>query len=199
MTHGKNLKSWRKATAANGSSAQNSGRSPGKSSPVRTNSRRLRSSRVRRPSNRPFPSAHPIEGGGPDRPPVVGGKRIHFLECADGSYCTGITRRPVEERVSEHAQGLIARCYTSTRRPVKLVFEERYEHIADAIAAERRIKGWSRAKKEAYMRGDFASLVQFSKSGASHGSAAEAPTLAGASFDKLRTRFAGASGRALET
>jgi hypothetical protein len=33
------------------------------------------------------------------------------------------------------------------------------------IAAERRIKGWSRAKKEAYMRGDFASLVALAKRG----------------------------------
>jgi putative endonuclease len=47
----------------------------------------------------------------------------------------------MEERVSEHAQGLIAVWYTSTRRPVKLVFTEHYERITDAIAAERRIKG----------------------------------------------------------
>jgi putative endonuclease len=49
--------------------------------------------------------------------------------------------------------------YTYTRRPVKLIFSEHYERIVDAIAAERRIKGWSRAKKEAYMRRDFSALV----------------------------------------
>jgi putative endonuclease len=75
----------------------------------------------------------------------------------------GITRRAVEERASEHAHGIIAGCYTFKRRPVNLVFEEHYERITDAIAAERRIKGWSRAKKEAYMRGDFASLSQLAK------------------------------------
>jgi putative endonuclease len=91
------------------------------------------------------------------------GASIYILLCADGSYYTGVTRRSVEERVSEHAQGLIPGCYTARRRPVKLVFSEPYERIDEAIATERRIKGWSRAKKEAYARGDFVALVDLSK------------------------------------
>jgi putative endonuclease len=71
--------------------------------------------------------------------------------------------------VSEHAQGLIPDCYTFTRRPVKLIFDERYERIADAIVAERRIKGWSRAKKEAYMRGDFGRLRALANRGGKRG------------------------------
>jgi putative endonuclease len=67
------------------------------------------------------------------------GASIYVLQCADGSYYSGITRRSVEERVSGHAQGLIADCYTFTRRPVKLVFAEHYDRIVDAIVAERRI------------------------------------------------------------
>jgi putative endonuclease len=98
----------------------------------------------------------------------VGGASIYILLCADGSYYTGITRGSVEERVSEHAQGLIPG-YTFTRRPVKLVFSEHYERIVDAIAAERRIKGWSRAKKEAYIRSDFAALAALSKRGSKKG------------------------------
>jgi putative endonuclease len=93
------------------------------------------------------------------------GASIYILLCADGSYYTGLTRRPVEERVSEHAQGLIPGCYTASRRPVKLVFSESYARVDEAIAAERRIRGWSRAKKEAYMRGDFALLVALAKRG----------------------------------
>jgi putative endonuclease len=46
---------------------------------------------------------------------------------------------------------------------VTLVHAEHYVRITDAVAAERRIKGWSRAKKEAYMRGDFAALVKLAK------------------------------------
>ena len=63
----------------------------------------------------------------------LGGESIYILLCCDGSYYTGITRRSVEERVSEHAQGLMPG-YTFTRRPVKLVFSEHYEQIVDAIA-----------------------------------------------------------------
>ena len=48
---------------------------------------------------------------------------------------------------------------------MKLIFAEHYERITDAIAAERRIKGWSRAKKEAYRRGDFAALTVLAKRG----------------------------------
>jgi putative endonuclease len=96
------------------------------------------------------------------------GATIYILVCSDGSYYVGITRRSIEERVSEHTQGLMPR-YTFTRRPVKLVFSEHYERIVDAIAAERRIKGWSRAKKEAYMRGDFSSLVALAKRGSKKG------------------------------
>ncbi len=98
----------------------------------------------------------------------MGGASIYILLCSDGSYYTGITRRSVEERVSEHAQGLTPG-YTFTRRPVKLVFSEHYERIVDEITAERRIKGWSRAKKEACMRGDFSAFEALAKRGPREG------------------------------
>jgi putative endonuclease len=44
-----------------------------------------------------------------------------------------------------------------------LVYSEWFQRIADAIAAERQIKGWSRAKKEALIRGDFGALRRLSK------------------------------------
>ena len=91
------------------------------------------------------------------------GASIYILRCADGSYYTGLTRRSVEERLSEHQEGLIPGCYTDRRRPVELAFSEYYERIDEAAATERRIKGWSRAKKEAYMRGDFATLIALAK------------------------------------
>ncbi len=84
----------------------------------------------------------------------ISGAHIYILRCADGSYYTGITRRSVEERVSEHRQRLVD-SFTARRLPVELVFSESYDRYDEAVAAERRIKGWSRAKKEAYMRGEF--------------------------------------------
>jgi putative endonuclease len=38
------------------------------------------------------------------------------------------------------------------------VHVESFERIDEAIPAERRIKGWSRAKKESYIQGDFEEL-----------------------------------------
>ncbi len=95
------------------------------------------------------------------------GATLYILRCADGSYYTGLTRRSVDERVSEHQNGLSA--YTKRRRPVVPIFSEHYPIITDAIAAERRIKGWSRAKKEAYMRGDFERLSALSHRGKDRG------------------------------
>jgi len=60
-------------------------------------------------------------------------------------------------------EGIYEDAYTSTRRPVKLVYAENFDLVVDAIAAERRIKGWSRAKKEALMAGDWKKLMELSK------------------------------------
>jgi putative endonuclease len=38
------------------------------------------------------------------------------------------------------------------------VFSQWFDRITDAIAAERQVKGWSRAKKEALIHGDFDGL-----------------------------------------
>ncbi len=91
------------------------------------------------------------------------GASVYILRCADGSYYVGITRRSIEERVSEHQQGFDRLSYTFGRRPVQLAHSEAYERIDEAIAAERRMKGWSRAKKEAYMRGEFERLCRLSR------------------------------------
>jgi putative endonuclease len=83
------------------------------------------------------------------------GAFVYILRCADSSYYVGSTRgASPDKRIGEHQGGEIPG-YTSTRRPVALVFAEEFERITDAIAAERRIKGWSRAKKEALIRGDW--------------------------------------------
>ena len=89
------------------------------------------------------------------------GCHLYILRCADGSYYTGLTRRSIDEGLSEHENGCSA--YTSRRLPVTAVHAEHYPVITDAIAAERRIKGWTRAKKEAYMRGDFPLLCELAK------------------------------------
>jgi putative endonuclease len=69
-------------------------------------------------------------------------------------HTPGSARRGLDRRVNEHNQGLYGG-YTSTRRPVAVVWAEHFLNITDAIAVERQIKGWSRAKKEALIRGDY--------------------------------------------
>ncbi|MCY4396189.1 MAG: GIY-YIG nuclease family protein [Rhodospirillaceae bacterium] len=87
---------------------------------------------------------------------------VYMLRCADGSFYTGLTRRPMEERLSEHNSGAVEG-YTTRRRPVELVWCEEFHHATDAIAAERRIKKWSRRKKIALIRGDWDALKQAAK------------------------------------
>jgi putative endonuclease len=85
---------------------------------------------------------------------------VYILHCADGSYYVGSARGDyLDNRLDEHQSGALGG-YTSTRRPVTLVYHEHFDRITDAIADERRIKGWSRAKKEALINGDW-SLVQW--------------------------------------
>jgi putative endonuclease len=82
---------------------------------------------------------------------------VYILRCADGSFYVGSTRDSLEKRVGEHNSGEF-RGYTSTRRPVTLVFHQDFDRLTDAIAAERQLKGWTRAKKEALIRGDYEAL-----------------------------------------
>ena len=70
------------------------------------------------------------------------GAWLYILLCADGSYYCGTARRGLELRV---------------------VYSQRFERITDAIAAERQVKGWSRAKKDALIRGDFDEVRALSK------------------------------------
>ena len=89
------------------------------------------------------------------------GAYLYILRCADGSFYVGTTRKDLEARVAEHNNGIF-KGYTALRRPVSLVFAESFANITDAIAAERKIKGWSRAKKQALIAGDWASIKRLS-------------------------------------
>ena len=78
---------------------------------------------------------------------------IYMLECADGSYYVGHTD-DLEKRMALHDSGSCAG-YTAQRRPVRLVFADEFSSRDDAIQRERQLKGWSRAKKQALIRGDW--------------------------------------------
>ncbi|HEY7986074.1 MAG TPA: GIY-YIG nuclease family protein [Methylophilaceae bacterium] len=86
---------------------------------------------------------------------------VYILRCADDSYYTGHTDS-LEQRINQHHLGTTDG-YTSTRRPVTLVWSQQCSTREEAISAEMQIKGWSRKKKEAMMRGDWERVSQFAK------------------------------------
>jgi putative endonuclease len=88
---------------------------------------------------------------------------VYILKCSDDSYYTGSTI-DILQRIAEHNQGAGAN-YTRKRLPVKLMYQEEFNHIDDAFAREKQIQGWSRVKKEALIRGDIQALKLLSKKG----------------------------------
>ena len=94
---------------------------------------------------------------------MAGGAHLYIVKCSDGRYYSGTARSGLEQRIAEHNSGHYGG-YTASRRPVTLVFSQWFDQVTDAIAAERQIKGWSRAKKQALIRGDFDGLRALSKS-----------------------------------
>jgi predicted GIY-YIG superfamily endonuclease len=86
---------------------------------------------------------------------------VYILRCRDGSFYTGHTD-DLEKRMAEHEQGLGAD-WTRRRRPVELVWCEDAPTRDEALAFERRVKNWSRAKKEALIAGDWERVGLFAK------------------------------------
>ena len=86
---------------------------------------------------------------------------VYILLCGDGSYYVGQTRN-LTQRLEQHRAGT-ATSFTRSRLPVRLAFSEPQATDADAVRRERQIKGWSRAKKEALIRGDLEALHRLSR------------------------------------
>lgn len=63
----------------------------------------------------------------------------------------------------KHHSGFYKTCYTFKRRPLKLVFYAEFTNILIAIAKEKQLKKWSRAKKEALIEGKFELLPGLAK------------------------------------
>ncbi len=86
---------------------------------------------------------------------------VYILQCSDQSYYTGHTD-DIEKRLAEHLAGM-GSLYTKKRLPVKLVFCQQFTSRAEALELERRIKPWSRRKKEALIAGAWHKVSFFAK------------------------------------
>ncbi|MFC8680271.1 GIY-YIG nuclease family protein [Microbacterium ureisolvens] len=85
---------------------------------------------------------------------------VYILRCSDGSYYTGSTTA-LDLRLAQHNAGEGAE-YTRERRPVELVWHAEFERVAEAFGWEKRIQGWSRAKKQLLIDGRYEELPGWS-------------------------------------
>jgi len=85
----------------------------------------------------------------------------YILHCRGGAYYTGHTD-DLERRMAQHEAGHFLG-FTSERLPVVLVWSAEFPTRYEALIMERRIKGWSRAKKMALIRGDFDAISKLAK------------------------------------
>ena len=79
---------------------------------------------------------------------------VYILRCNDNSLYTGITS-DLERRIIEHNEGKYPDAYTFKRKPVTLVFYQDFIEPNQAIYFEKKLKKWSKAKKQALINGDF--------------------------------------------
>lgn len=85
----------------------------------------------------------------------------YMLHCADRSFYVGHTDN-LDHRIGAHQSGA-APGYTASRLPVVLVWSQEFATRIEALEAERRIKGWSRAKKMALIRGDWERVSELAR------------------------------------
>lgn len=85
----------------------------------------------------------------------------YLLHCNGGKFYTGHTD-DLERRLAQHSTGAVPG-FTRAHLPVQMVWSQEFATRDEAKAAERRIKGWSRAKKLALIRGDWAKISALAK------------------------------------
>ena len=86
---------------------------------------------------------------------------LYILRCSNGSFYTGSTVN-IARRLHQHQSGRGAN-YTRKHSPVTLVYQEDYTTIGEAFRREKQIQGWTHAKKQALIDGDFDKLSHLSK------------------------------------
>lgn len=76
----------------------------------------------------------------------------YILRLANDQYYIGTTIN-LQHRIQEHNSGVDN--FTRKHLPVSLVYFEEYPTEEQAVAREKQLKGWSRAKKEKLISGEW--------------------------------------------
>lgn len=78
---------------------------------------------------------------------------FYIVRCSDNSLYCGQTNN-LKTRIKEHNSSKVRGArYTRIRKPVKLVYSEKYKTLQGAMKREWQIKKWTKAKKEALVHG----------------------------------------------
>ena len=93
---------------------------------------------------------------------------VYILECSDRSFYVGFTNN-LERRMIEHKEGSKKGSYTYSRRPIKLKWFEQFTNPNEAIKVEKKLKGWSKRKKQALINENWKELVKLSKNYTEYG------------------------------
>lgn len=83
-----------------------------------------------------------------------------MLRCCDGTIYVGSTR-DLDRRLEEHNQGVGSE-YTWRRLPVALIWSAEFDRIDEAFAWEKRLQGWSHAKRLAFAEGGLDAVIGWS-------------------------------------
>jgi len=71
---------------------------------------------------------------------------FYLARCSDGSLYAGCCKYLLARESTHNAgQGAL---YTKKRLPIKIIYSEKYNTLAEARKREKQVKGWARIKKE---------------------------------------------------
>lgn len=85
---------------------------------------------------------------------------VYILRCSDGTFYVGSTR-DLDRRLVQHQQGM-GSAYTKQRLPVELAWSGEFSRIDEAFAWEKRLQGWSHAKRAAFIAGGLDAVIGWS-------------------------------------
>jgi putative endonuclease len=85
---------------------------------------------------------------------------VYMLRCADDTLYVGSTQ-DLGCRLAQHQAGH-GSAYTRRRLPVVLEWSEEFARIDEAFAWEKRLQGWSHAKRLAFARGGIEAVIGWS-------------------------------------
>jgi predicted GIY-YIG superfamily endonuclease len=86
---------------------------------------------------------------------------VYMLRCANKAFYVGHTD-DLDRRLAQHNEGMGGE-YTAEHRPVELVWFAEMPTRHEAFLRERQIKGWTRGKKKALIRGDWERIHDFAR------------------------------------